>query len=270
MRPGLPDQISSLLCRTPFRRYRFAFVCRSLPLAVVIIGFSFLASAQTAPDQSSSFSGSIVDDRGMPVRGARLVAGRVAGSKLATIFNPQIAISDSNGLFTFAKLPSGLYRVCPAVPGSDLLDPCEWFPNPPAVFVQVGQSVKGVWVEMKHGKLLNVRLDDAAQNLKATPQTTASHFATVRVIAPNGIHEMPKVAEDANGQNHTIAIPMGVALKLDVSSPTVNVKGQGEAGDVNVNEGKSDAKGVPVPQTFQVNVGDGHKEFRFVVQAKGK
>ena len=243
--------------------------------SIALISVALWPARMTAQtDQNGSLSGVIVDDRGTAIKGATLMLDRIAGVRLTSIFSPKTVVSDSKGLFSFSQLPSGLYRVCPKVPGSDLLDPCEWFPNPPSANLQAGQAISRLWVEMKHGKLLNVRIDDAGKNLKADAQGRANHFAVVKAISPGQTHQMPKVAEDAGGQNHTIAVPIGVALKLDVSSPTLDIKGQGEAGDVNVNEGKPAAAaagtgGPAVPQSFQVQKGDFAKEYRFVAKTKG-
>jgi hypothetical protein len=246
-------------------------------LIVLLIPAFFMpivGRAQSVSAQTASVSGAVVDDKGHAVPGAILTLGRTIGAKSSTLFNPRTAVSDASGLFVFSKLPPGLYRVCASVLGSDLLDPCEWFPNPPAVFLQAGQSSSGLWVEMKHGKLLDIRLDDATHSLKPNAVGVVNNIAIVRAVSSRGFHVMPKVAEDADGQNHTIAVPVGVALTLDVSSPSLSIVGQGLASAVNASSGTaaigtSSAPGTSTAQPFQLSASDVNKQFRFVVQAKG-
>ena len=81
---------------------------------------------------------------------------------------------------------------------------------------------------------------------------------------------MPDVSVEQNGgQNHVWSVPIGVALRMDVVSPTLDVKGEGEASKLNGGIGISAVVGA-TPSTFQLKDTDENRQFRFTVQAKGR
>ena len=120
-----------------------------------------------AADNSSGVYGRLVDESGASIIGARVVLRRVGGAKLAVPFDPFSRVTETGGLFRFTKIPSGIYQMCPSVAGSSFVDPCEWFDNPPAVALAIGQTNTGVTVVMQRGKMLNVRIDDDDKKLKS-------------------------------------------------------------------------------------------------------
>ena len=233
---------------------------------VGIIGLCLIACSAQA--QTSTVTGMVLEDRGVPIAGASVQLIQVTGQMLPP-FAPHLAISDSTGHFTITKLNPGLYRACATLLGSTLLNPCEWFRDPPAVIVQAGQTVDNFKIRMAHGKFLNIRLDDAQSNLKAPTKAGDAPLVSVSAISPMGRHVVPKVAEDAKGQNHLISVPVGMKLQIDVASATLSVKGQGEAGNVNVSEGSPSTGGAAsTPQTFQVGGRENNREYRFVLKGK--
>lgn len=254
--------------RSRFGAVRVSFRVLGAVLGVVLC--AALLHGQAQDPLTASIAGFLVDDRGHTLGGAQLNAVRVTGARLTTPFSSRTTSSDGAGFFTFKSLPQGLYRVCASIPGTDLLDPCEWSSRPPSVFLQAGKASTGLWVEMAHGKLVNIRIVDQGQSLKADSNGHNNHQAIVRLRSPGKFHPMPKSTEDSNGQSHTIAVPIEMDLQLDVTSPTLSVKGDGEASDVNVNEGKKNPDGTSSPSTFRLNKYDGHKEFRFTAQGSGK
>lgn len=246
---------------------------RTVAACVLLFAATNLFS-QTA-DQSSAISGTVVNESGAPVKGATVVLPRIAGPRLSKIFLSPNAVTDASGAFKFTKLPSGQYRGCALLPGTALLNPCEWFDTPSTISVAIGESKSGLTIVMKQGKLLTVRLDDAAQLLKAPVKGLPDELVKpvlVQALTKGREPHLPHtVASDSGGETHTWAVPAGVPIQLDVWSAAVSVKGQGAAAvGANVNEGLPDATGKLVAQPFQFQSSDGARQYSFTVQVKGK
>ena len=254
-----------------------SYQCARILLANVCLWSSTSWAQLPAVGDTSAVFGGVVDDSGAPLRGARIALRRVGGVKLTTPFDSQFKVSGVGGLFSFTNLPVGIYQMCPNLNGSLLLDPCEWFDNPPAVALGPGPVNSGVRIRMARGKLLNIRIDDDDKKLKSKDAKDAKNFVVVGVQSPRGYHYARKTTEDANGQNHLLAVSTGVALRLSVESPGLDIKGRGDADSVNSKaggngngQGNSAAPGNQTSETstFTLKSSDDSKQFRF--GAKGK
>lgn len=231
------------------------------------------ASGQTAiADQNSSLAGTLVDQYGVAIHGAVVTISRAGGTRLAQPFLPRTTISDSYGVFTFSKIPSGVYRICPAMPGSAYLNPCEWFDDSPTTVLKVSQVTVGLRVVMTTGCLLSVRIDDPASALAPSSQGQPTNSVSVMVLSPRGMHPPHVSGAVGSGQNFLWSVPAGLALQLSVSSPTLNVVGQGNADTVNaahVGQAQVGTVGATA-STFQLSTPGASQEFRYTVQGNGK
>jgi hypothetical protein len=248
---------------------RHAWTCRLVLIIPLLRGVSSVAFSQTTDPMTASVSGVLIDEVGNFPAGVQVTANRVAGISLTPPFSGQSVNTAPGGLFTIHGLPQGLYRLCVSIPNSSWLDPCEWS-KPETILLRSGEVAKGMWVRVAHGKMLDIRIDDIGNNLKSDSKGQLKHLVAVRLRSVGKVHEIPKLAEDAGGENHTIAVPLDTDLQLDVWSPTLSVKGDGEAADVNANEGKSNGNGTFTPGSFRLSKNDIHKSYKFKAQAGGK
>jgi hypothetical protein len=240
-------------------------------LALVLLATAGVAFAQDSTDpRTAALLGAVSDERGNPVRGVRVSAARVSGAKLAEPFGYRFAISGSSGGFELRNLPAGLYQLCAVASGGELLNPCEWSSNPPAAIVQPGQIRSDVSIVLRRGKAIQVRIDDLDKKFKRGPKGSVDEPVAVWLVSPAGIHAVPVMAEDADGVNFSIAVPFQTPLQLDVRSGRFDLKGRGRAKDVHLNEGRFEASGKKVVDTFQATAGPDPLIFRFGIQEKAK
>ena len=230
-----------------------------------------LAWTQTKVASTDVYA-SVVDEKGRPLTGMTVVIGRAAGGALPTPSPVQLAVTDGKGAVRFSGLPLGVYRVCPSLSGSDLLNPCEWFTKPPlAVLTAQRPRADMPDIVMKRGKYVNIQITDPDGKLKDNGKGGRDHFVSVAVVSARGEHYASTVAEGNSGQSHILAVPIGVALRLNVQSLSLAVTGEGEAKDFNVNEGKTvtgASNGPTTPNSFQLAPNDGPKQLNYVVRLK--
>ncbi len=177
-----------------WRGAKSGFRARS-PFALILLAASALGLHSIHAQSGASVYGFVADESGLPVRGAAAELVRVAGAKIS--FTPPIVITDVYGGYQFTALPTGVYHICPAIPGSDLLNPCEWFPNPPAVFLSAGQLRSDApKIVMKRGKYLNIYVEDPEGKLKLGTKASPDNFVSVRVSSPGGnIHTAASIGQ---------------------------------------------------------------------------
>ena len=123
-------------------------------------------------------------------------------------------------------------------------------------------------IVMKHGKVVNVRLEDPEKKLALGANGKRQESAAVQLWSPRGVHSAHSFGESGGGQNHIFAVPTGVLLQVDVSSPTLTTRGEGEAEAVSGSGGAPNAAGVPIPRKFSISGADADKNFRYTLQGK--
>ena len=110
--------------------------------------------------------------------------------------------------------------------GSEFLNPCEWFVNPPTAFLAATRLRADLpKIPMKKGKSVNVLVSDPEGKLQQNAKGQIDHSVSVDVIAPNGLHFATPSGLGPAGQNHLLAVPAGIPLKVDVRSATFSVSG---------------------------------------------
>jgi len=134
-------------------------------LGVLIIP-TMIAFAQN-PTGSGIISGTVVDEAGRPVPGARLSYNKHAeyepdsrGRRRVKDLGFSGAITaGADGSFTLAGLPAGTYGVCAIPAGTTQLGSCEWDPVSSTALAP-GQSVQNVTRIIHDGTLLTIRVAD--------------------------------------------------------------------------------------------------------------
>jgi hypothetical protein len=78
------------------------------------------------------------------------------------------------------------------------------------------------------------------------------------------------LAKGPGGQNHVLAVPVGVPLTIDVQSPTLAVSTGLDVGSINLTQAVSGAlTPIAVQPSFQLNPSDPPKQIIYTARSKG-
>src|ERR1035438_3298236 len=141
---------------------------RLYPIPSILVLISIPGFAQTA-----SISGIVTGDDGKSLAAVVTVNGVVPLPAFGR------AESGTDGTFTIGNLSPGIYYICADVKGGGYLDPCAGEPIVPTVQVAAGQTLNSYRLIAKKGISLQVRVNDPAGVLSATPSSQ-----TGKAIAP--------------------------------------------------------------------------------------
>lgn len=181
------------------------------------------AFATTALGQTGRITGTIVDDSGTPIQGARVAASLwssakpisfVPGRPPAFMPVPAKALSGSKGEFQVEGLFAGTYYVCVEKPEGAILNPCLWADPPASVDVAEGATTSGVSVAAAKGVTINVRVHDEKGLLSANPAKDDVRVGiSRRTFIPGRIS-----GRDPAGRTMSVIVPRGQAASISVSS----------------------------------------------------
>ncbi len=187
---------------------------RSL-LLFVIAATSGLAQ-QTV---NGSVSGTVVGEDGTALVGAAIAIHLTppTPSRIPPQRADWSAQTVTGGTFDVSGLPEGTYTVCPRMPGSTWLNPCEWnFPTPIATITPSNANPR-LTITLKRGAAVPVRIDDPGQLL---PQNEGKKTGAGLLLSVSGpglfFRLVPLVSQDSAGRNHQIVIPFNTQLTLVV------------------------------------------------------
>ena len=197
--------------------FRTIFICFT-PLFALNVG---------AATVNGSIHGSVIDDTGKPVAGARVVISYSLPSAARKFTAPPVitgpfaqdAMTDSTGGFEVAAIRAGQYTACAQTLAPGLLDPCRWSTAAPELTVIAGQTLTGVRITMAHGAIIPIHVNDPQGLL--TPVTGPIDFACqFHAVTAKGIHYNADIqASTATGRDHSITVPFGALVTLQVISP---------------------------------------------------
>lgn len=209
-----------------------------------------IAFCPTAMHGAGVVSGTIVDDSGKPVGGARVTLMPLAAIPL----RPPSVTSAAKGTFAVAGLSPRRYMVCVTVQSGVFVNACTWDTGPVVVNVPNGKDVNGVQVVLKKASFLKVRVTDRQNALpplkaKGQPRLVIGVFTPRRNFIPATI-----VRQDNSGRDLQVAIPFDKPLKLHVIAPDLVIQDENKA-TINPNghtvafEHKGDGKGNANPNS---------------------
>jgi hypothetical protein len=200
-----------------------------------VTSFSILAThcLLGANASSASLAGSVVDDSGHPVVGARVLISHAPSIKPPVAAPPVITGSlaamvtaDANGAFHADGLAPDQYIACAETTAPGLLDPCHWSTSAPSFTVSAGQIVSGMKIVMKRGAVLRIHIDDPQQLLKFVTGPVDFDLE-IHVVTGKGLHySAPVQSSTATGRDHAITIPFDTSLSLRVLSAHLTVNDQ--------------------------------------------
>jgi hypothetical protein len=177
-----------------------------------------------------SLTGTVADDTGHPIPGARVLISYAPSINLAVPAPPVIAgplaamvTADATGAFHVDTLPPAQYIACAETAAPGYLDPCHWSPSAPAFTVTAGQTTSGVNIVMPKGSVLRVHVDDPQQLLKPVTGPVDLDFE-IHIVTRKGIHySAPIQSSTALARDHAITIPFDSPLSLRILSAHVTV-----------------------------------------------
>ena len=192
-------------------------ICRGNALAA----FAILSTAALAQTQQvgGSVSGTVIGEDGTAIIGAT-VAIHLTPAKVSRL-SPQrtdwSVQTVTGGVFDVAGLPEGTYTVCPRMPNSTWLNPCEWnFPTPVATVTRSNPNPT-LAITLKRGVAVPVRIDDQGQLLAQNEGKTPGAGLLLSVSGPGLFFRLvPLVSKDATGRNYQLLIPFNTQLTLVV------------------------------------------------------
>jgi len=199
---------------------------RRLSTWMLVLG---IVSAQclsaTESNGSGGLTGSVVDDSGKPVAGARVLishapsvpppfpAPPVLTGPLATTASP-----DATGAFRVDNLSPGQYIACAETTAPGFLDPCHWSVSAPSFTISAGQTTSGINIVMTKGAVLWVQVNDPQQYLKPVTGPVDLNLE-IHVVTSKGVHySAPIQSSTATERSHAITIPYGSPVTLRILS----------------------------------------------------
>jgi len=191
-----------------------------LSMAVAATGWT-----QTPPVRGT-ISGVLNGEDGSAIAGGTIKLHLVQrdSPKFARQTTDWAAVSGTGGAFQFVGLTEGSYTLCPRVPNSTWLNPCEWnFPTPTAT---ISRSIPNpnVTITLKVGATVPIRIDDAGQSLEKNEGKTPGAGLLLGVSSPGFFfHTVPLSSKDSNGRNYQIIVPFNIQLTLVLHSAFYHV-----------------------------------------------
>jgi hypothetical protein len=197
-----------------------------------VLALGFL-SAHCLLAANTGVTGSVVDESGHPVAGARVLISYAPSVKPPVPAPPVITgplaamvTADANGIFHVDSLAPDQYIACAETATPGFLDPCHWSASAPKFSVSAGQTTSGVKIVMAKGSVLRVHIDDPQQLLKPVAGPVDLDFE-VHVVTSNGFHHSASIqSSTAVGRDHVITIPFDSPVNLRVLSAHFAVNDQ--------------------------------------------
>jgi hypothetical protein len=218
-----------------------------MPMGVLSRGFKKLALfAVLAPAccqaQNSApthhIRGAVVTEDGMPVKGAVIAYDKAPkhvmvheGKGMQMKFRrapddievSSTTASRADGGFDFPRPVKGYYRICASVPGTTLLDSCQWSG---ATVVNSADDADADLnaIVLRNGVQLRVRVEDP-QNLlpRRNPLVAASNLIIGVLTGKGAFHAAAVASIDQLGRDFRLLIPKDEPLRLWVFSRHVRV-----------------------------------------------
>jgi hypothetical protein len=196
-----------------------------------IMGRLLIAGALTAmvPSWAAStagtVAGSVIDDSGRPVGGARVLISQALPAPLRQFTPPPViagpsvtmVATDSNGIFSVAGLPDGQYVACAEVSAPGLLDPCHWAASAPTFTVSAGQATADIKITMARGAVVPIHVDDPLALLQPVTESSIASDFQVHLITNKGLHHNASVqASSATSRDLAVTVPFDTAVTLRV------------------------------------------------------
>jgi hypothetical protein len=174
------------------------------------------ASAQTANPASGTVRGIVQDELRRPLSNATVwLQIRRANEKDRPRPFHQWTKTGSGGQFQFSGVPTGRFILCAQLPGSDLVDSCQWDSQPPSVVVSGAAAVNVPAITLQKGYPLRVRIDDPRGDLSVQELRTQGAGVRLGVWTPTGMFvPLALRYKEPRGEEHEAVLPYRTPLRL--------------------------------------------------------
>ncbi len=194
-----------------------------------MIGALLLMSTLAEAADTAKVFGSVQSARG-PVAGAFVIISQelpdLQKEKLATNWKPFVATAKtgSDGAYGFDAVPVGTFSICAQVPGSDLINGCQWSEGVVRVKVAAAGSATAAPITLTQGYLVKIKVEDP-QGLAAKAEgRTAKPAMRVGVWGPGRFfHEARETKLDSKGREYELLVPYEVVLSVGATSEKLSI-----------------------------------------------
>lgn len=200
-----------------------------LTLTLAAAGFSATVASLT----TGSVAGSVLDSAGKPIPGTvrvflsqALPADGVRHPAPPVQTGPQVTsrLVDKAGNFNISALAPGSYVACASTTTPGYLDPCHWATSAPTFSIGAGKPTTGVKVVLANGAVIPIRVNDMSQKLLKPQEGAHDLDFQIHAVTSSGRHHTALIsAQDANGRDHSVTVPFGIPITLQVFSPKVAI-----------------------------------------------
>lgn len=130
----------------------------------------------------------------------------------------RLEFTDASGRYTFATLAPGRYRVCPHVPRTTYLSPCDWAAQIDPI--EVGTKLRNFQVTQDYtldtGAILTVAVEDEDGELRKSGRQAAGLEVTVQ--GPRGPVRVMEGAQLGARQNLTVTVPKSRTAQIIIKT----------------------------------------------------
>src|SRR5882724_11134675 len=186
-------------------------------LLVLFVALATTGLTQQIQPVNGTISGALKGEDGTAIIGGTISLHLVqrVSPKIARQTTDWATVTGASGAFQFTGLPEGSYTLCPRVPNSTWLNPCEWnFPTPTATISRSNPSASAI-ITLKAGAAVPIRIVDAGQLLAQNEGKTPAAGFLLGVSSPGFFfRRVPLASQDSSGRNYRIVVPFNTQLTL--------------------------------------------------------
>jgi len=195
----------------------------AIPIICILLAAP-AASPQTPTPAAGTVRGTVQDELRRPLSNATVwLQIRRANEKDRPRPFHQWTRTGPGGQFQFSGVPAGRFILCAQLPGTDLLDSCQWDLQPPSVVVSGSATVNVPPITLQKGYPLRVRIDDPRGDLSV--QELRAQGASVRLglWTPAGLFvPLALRYKEPRGEEHEAVVPYRTPLRL-LASPGATI-----------------------------------------------
>jgi len=205
--------------------------------AAVWMLFAVVCAWGSRADAASDFgslAGTVVDDTGASVGGARVTISFALPQNVPHPAAPPVvtgplaatAVADARGLFSIPSLPPGEYVACAEATAPGLLNPCHWATAAPVFGITPGKETTGVKITLARGATLPVSISDPKSLLTPAKGDTDLNLQ-VHIVTAKGVHHnVPIQSSTGLARNHVATVPFGTAVTVQILAANLTVNDQ--------------------------------------------
>lgn len=184
-------------------------------MKTILLIFASLTLLKSQTPVTGTVTGTLNDEKSKPVsNGYVLLSVIPAPAPALTKPVHLLAITGKDGKFQFDNVPSGDYRVCSQVPGSRLVNPCNWNLKLPTVTVKGKDIVDTGVIALEEGYLLEVDIKDTQGLLQQNKRKNQDAVLAFAIRTPTQFHIMTNTPGKPEDSQYSFVVPYDLDLEL--------------------------------------------------------